>query len=112
MPHRASRKMASLMESTSRLQPDVVRPFDKVDEVSWGVDSLSKANILRPFSNKGYTILLASCFFGNMRTAATFLHLAFFFSFSMTRLEERENSEKKLLITFWGNYFKWSSCEY
>ena len=59
------------------LRLNVVGPFDKADEVPFGLDVLSDANILGLFPNGGFTTFLASCFFTMAGAGTTFFPLAF-----------------------------------
>ena len=77
------------------LRLNVVGPFDKADEVPFGLDVLSDANILGLFPNGGFTTFLASCFFTMAGAGTTFFPLAFF-PFSILGGRRREPDEAVL----------------
>jgi hypothetical protein len=86
-----------IQDGSLLLQVDVAGPFDKVCQISFGLDVLPNAKVL--FSNKGLTTFLASCFLTMVGAGATFFPLAFF--------------PLGILLVWWrehAHFFLWRTC--
>lgn len=78
-------------DSPLSLQLDVVRPFDKVDEVSFGLDVPANAKILRPFFNQGFYHVLGFLLLHDSRGLGSLLSLGLLSFQHLGWLEKRRD---------------------